>query len=472
MGAGNSLNRISTRALLDLLLARPMREDAPWHVVIGGALSEDFHDLADPRVTVMGRVSDIADFYAAIDCLVMPLAQSTGQKIRVGEAMAHDMPIVAHTHAFEGYPPADPMHGLADMPAIVAAIEDLAADSARLTRLARASARSRAMQDMLVQDGIERIEGQILDARPTFIVAARDAVLRNHGLSWHRLGAVVAMLARRGRVLVWAEVEGPPDGLTRNRLSVLAKRARLVLPPALAAEMEGAMVADQGGLDACAARVRPACVWGPPGLEVAGMRMVHDADLADGPATGPETGAASLWSGDGLHQGHAPLMLEGPGTTLWRVDDGRPVVWVVGSAHHRALLPDIALALAPWIDTPLVVWGMDNPGRDDRWQTVDKARIGLGLDRPHLAILLEPEAIEDSLALDLAAQAGCGCVIYDPAGAGRHPAVAPSVARLLGWLRLAAATWPVEGMRRPRTIPLFPDRVEGRLIDRLVGIEG
>lgn len=468
MGAGNSLNRISTRAFLDALLARQIRDAAPWHVVIGGAMSEDFRDLADPRVTVIGQVEDIADFYAACDCLVMPLAQSTGQKIRVGEALAYGMPIVAHAHAFEGYPPTDPMHGLRDMQAIVDAIEDLAGNSVRLTDLAEASAHTSALQNVLVRAGIDRIEGRMADRSPVYIVVADDDLLRSRSAAWHRLGAIVAMLARRGRVLVWAPLVGQQDSLIRGRLAILAERAQIALPASLAGVVKGAMTADPGGLDELVARARPACVWGAPGLAVAGARVVHDADLVDGPVQG----IASIRSCDMLQKGHTPLLLDGPGTRLWRVDDGRSVIWVVGSARHRALLPDIASALAPWVSMPLVVWGMGGAGHDPRWQASERAQAGLSLDRPQFAILLEPEYIEDSLPLELIGQAGCGCVIYDPEGAGRHPAVAPSVARLLGWLRLAAAVWPVEGMGRPRVIPLFPERVDGSLIDRLVAQEG
>lgn len=467
MGAANSLNRISTRALLDALLTLPPRDEAPWRVVVGGAMAEDFRDCVDPRVTVMGRVEDIAEFYAACDCLVMPLAQSTGQKIRVGEALAYGMPIVAHAHAFEGYPPTDPMHGLTDLQGIVDAIEALAQDPARLVDLARASARSSALQDALVGAALDRIEASFAHGRPVFIVAIDDALLRSRGAAWLRLGAVVAMLAARGRVLIWAPQQAPLGEGILGRLAMLAQRAQIVLPPSLVDAVEGAMKAGEGGLAELVARARPACVWGVPGLAVAGARLVHDADLVDGQVPG----FTALQSRHMRQECYAPLLLSGPGTRLWRMDNGRPVVWVVGAERHRHLLPDIAAALAPWVTTPLLVWGMGDAPPGANWQARDRFNAGAGLDRPQFAILLEPALIDDSLPLELIGQAGCGCVVYDPKGGGRHPAVAANLAGLLGWLRLAAAVWPVEGMRRPRLMPLLFDPVNAEVIDRLLAPE-
>lgn len=467
MGADNSLNRISTRALLDALLKRAAQEKAPWRVVIGGAMSDHFRGCADPRVTILGRVDDIADFYAACDCLVMPLAQSTGQKIRVGEALAYGMPIVAHAHAFEGYRATDPMHRLTDMQGMVDAIETLAGDPERLATLASASSRTSTLQDAVVHTAIDRIEARVAQGRPVFIVVVNDALLRSRGAAWLRLGAVVALLAARGRVLIWAPLVVPMSEEVRARLAVLTQQARIVLPNSLAGAVEGAMAAGPGGLEGLAARARPACVWSAPGLTFSGPRIVHDPDLSDWDGHG----YVSLQSRRVRQDNYAPLLLTGPGTPLWRTDDGRPVVWVVGAAHHRAFLPDIAAALVPWVNMPLMVWGMGDAEPGATWRAMDRANVGSGLDRPQVAILLEPALIEDRLALELIQQAGCGCVIYDPGGAGRHPAVAASLAGLLGWLRLAAAVWPVAGVKCPRVIPLLHEPIRADLIDRLLSRE-
>jgi hypothetical protein len=140
LGARNSVNLAATRAFLAALHERLRRSLLPCEVVLAGSVCDDIPERALPRyVRRLGRVAEVEAFYAEADVVLAPVAVSTGLKIRVGEALAFGRPVLALSHAFEGYPPQHPFHALPDLAALLEAMHRCVAEPALLPALAEAS---------------------------------------------------------------------------------------------------------------------------------------------------------------------------------------------------------------------------------------------------------------------------------------------------------------------------------------------
>ena len=140
LGARNSVNLSATRTFLAALHERLRRTLLPCEVVLAGSVCDDIPAETLPRyVRRLGRVADVAEFYAEADVVLAPLSVSTGLKIRVGEALSFGRPVLALEHAFEGYPPQHAFHALRDLDEVLDAMHRCVAEPALLPALAAAS---------------------------------------------------------------------------------------------------------------------------------------------------------------------------------------------------------------------------------------------------------------------------------------------------------------------------------------------
>jgi hypothetical protein len=98
--------------------------------------------LRHPNVEVVGRVTDLGEFYRSVDVVIAPMDFGTGLKIKVAEALAAGAPLLATAHATEGYPTTEPLHLLPDFQAMALELVKLAFDPKELPALA---CRSRAI---------------------------------------------------------------------------------------------------------------------------------------------------------------------------------------------------------------------------------------------------------------------------------------------------------------------------------------
>jgi glycosyltransferase involved in cell wall biosynthesis len=102
LGAYNSVNIINLRRFLAIFSRYYMIYNPPVEIVIGGNVCAGIAD-DHPFVKKLGFVDDASDFYGMIDAVIIPLEFSTGIKIKVGEALAWNVPVLATRDAFDGF---------------------------------------------------------------------------------------------------------------------------------------------------------------------------------------------------------------------------------------------------------------------------------------------------------------------------------------------------------------------------------
>jgi len=124
-------NRNGLRFLLEKVFPRVWEELPRARLALAGAGLEQ-PPSADPRVEVLGFVDDLHLAYASARCAVVPLLQGGGTPLKLIEALAHGLPVIATSRAAAGLELRDGEHCLL--------ADDAAAFAAALVRLLREGA--------------------------------------------------------------------------------------------------------------------------------------------------------------------------------------------------------------------------------------------------------------------------------------------------------------------------------------------
>lgn len=201
LGARNNLNLFNMRRFLERAVAYAANHFAPVRFVLAGSMCTDLGPLFDNEhcVEIMGPVVDIADFYKSVDVVAVPMEVSSGQKIKIGEALAFGVPLISHAHAFEGYVPSHKLHQCSSFEQMAEACVGLAFDRDGLQTLAAGCRRSWLMQSKAADTAMDRVIESITAFRPRelFVVdatrLAQDGYLQAHLLS---MGHLVSTFAR------------------------------------------------------------------------------------------------------------------------------------------------------------------------------------------------------------------------------------------------------------------------------------
>jgi len=116
IGAYNSVNIVNIGRFLATLAPYVSLYNLPVEVVIAGNVCEGI-DQDYPFIRKLGFVEDTSDFYASVDAIVAPLEFSTGIKIKTGEALARQVPVLATRNGFDGF---RPYHWTQDLQSVAA----------------------------------------------------------------------------------------------------------------------------------------------------------------------------------------------------------------------------------------------------------------------------------------------------------------------------------------------------------------
>lgn len=146
LGSGNAINVNNARAFVKVALPIIARREAPVVIRFVGMMCSKLPELEGvPGVELMGPVNTTDEFYCDVDLVIVPLAFSTGLKIKAVEAFATGMPLVAMGHALEGIPTRHPWHQCETMEEVAEVCCDVAFDPQLLKGLTDSTARTYAL---------------------------------------------------------------------------------------------------------------------------------------------------------------------------------------------------------------------------------------------------------------------------------------------------------------------------------------
>lgn len=162
LGANNAINRVNARHFVDQAIPLFRQQLAPVKIRFAGGMCGGIQDLAEiPGVELMGRVDTVEEFYQAIDVVTVPLAFSTGLKIKAVEAFSAGVPVVAMGHALEGIPVKHPYHRCHTVQELAGACMALAYDSQKLERLRAATVDTYAKVERQAEEAFDYSARQI-----------------------------------------------------------------------------------------------------------------------------------------------------------------------------------------------------------------------------------------------------------------------------------------------------------------------
>jgi glycosyltransferase involved in cell wall biosynthesis len=128
-------NQAAGRVLIEDVWPALVAADPDLRLVLAGIDPPDWLAQAalesNGRIEVTGHVPDIAPFLDSAWCSVVPQPYGSGVKGKVLSALAHGLPVVGTTIAWEGIPVVDGVHGLVadDTAAIIDSVLRLRADA-------------------------------------------------------------------------------------------------------------------------------------------------------------------------------------------------------------------------------------------------------------------------------------------------------------------------------------------------------
>ncbi len=129
-------------------------------MIIAGNVCEGIAEN-HPFARKLGYLDDSAEFYGMVDAVVIPLEFSTGIKIKVAEALAWNVPVLATRDAFDGFRAYHPtqdaptLHELCEMIVAVAYAKSRLHELAWATRkagIAAAAAQERGFAELQALD--------------------------------------------------------------------------------------------------------------------------------------------------------------------------------------------------------------------------------------------------------------------------------------------------------------------------------
>jgi glycosyltransferase involved in cell wall biosynthesis len=132
MGSDHPFNIFGLKALI-----KEFRREARWapiELLVAGNVTRHLSEEERRYVRSLGYVRSIEEFYAAVDIVVSPLDYGSGLKIKVTEAIAMGIPILATRHSAQG---TDLMGELVvpDVPALAARMADIGRQRPSFSRL-------------------------------------------------------------------------------------------------------------------------------------------------------------------------------------------------------------------------------------------------------------------------------------------------------------------------------------------------
>ena len=163
IGAHNSVNMINLRRFLETLAPYVKLYNLPVAMLIAGNVCRGI-DREYPFLRKIGFVEDIADFYESVDVIVAPLEFSTGIKIKVGEALARGIAVLATSNAFDGFRPYHSTQNLPDLASLCRAIVRVAYGELPLAELTTATRKAATSAARAQEKAVAVIADQMVTA--------------------------------------------------------------------------------------------------------------------------------------------------------------------------------------------------------------------------------------------------------------------------------------------------------------------
>lgn len=211
IGARNNINIVNTKEFLKVALPILEKYMAPVEILLAGTMCRDLQDFTHPFVRQLGHVESLDDFYEQLDIALVPMTFSTGLKIKVGEALAYGVPLIAHKHAYEGYPVCHNWQVMESLEDIAMAIVSLAHSHQELDDLKEASEKSQKALHREVSASLDHFVDVLKTQYETAMIVLPKLDSGDHSLYKLKIENVINNLNWRYRIILYYPFEVTQD---------------------------------------------------------------------------------------------------------------------------------------------------------------------------------------------------------------------------------------------------------------------
>ena len=102
IGSAHPFNVHGLLLLLEYLYQLLKNNEADFYLIVAGDVCESIPEKYNGIINKLGRIPDVNDFYNKIDIVISPVDYGSGLKIKVCEAIALNVPVIATRHSAEG----------------------------------------------------------------------------------------------------------------------------------------------------------------------------------------------------------------------------------------------------------------------------------------------------------------------------------------------------------------------------------
>jgi glycosyltransferase involved in cell wall biosynthesis len=173
LGAHNSVNIVNFRRFLSVFARYVALYNIPVEVIIAGNMCEGIAE-DHPFARKLGFLHDSAEFYGMVDAVVIPLEFSTGIKIKVAEALAWNVPVLATRDAFDGFRAYHPTQHAPTLPALCEMLVAVAYGEIPLHELAWATRKAGIAAAAAQERGFAELHGWIDTSLGPAVRACRE----------------------------------------------------------------------------------------------------------------------------------------------------------------------------------------------------------------------------------------------------------------------------------------------------------
>ncbi len=207
VGAYNNINLVNTRVFLEMALPIFEKYMVPIKILLAGSMCKGLQDIDHPFVEQLGRVESLDDFYAQLDIALVPMTFSTGLKIKVGEALAYGVPLIAHAHAYEGYPVYHAWQTMESLEAVVEAAVEVAYDYRIIGNLQEASVTSHQALHSEVTKTLDHFISKLKEKCRTALMILPELDVGDYSLLKHNIEDIIKTLKEEYRIIFYYPYE-------------------------------------------------------------------------------------------------------------------------------------------------------------------------------------------------------------------------------------------------------------------------
>ncbi|BFM06782.1 glycosyltransferase [Halioxenophilus aromaticivorans] len=184
IGAANNINKYNFESFYHNAI-KVFSEFIPaLKVYIAGSVCSELDILENEYFEFCGYVEKLDEFYADVDVLVIPMAFSTGLKIKVAEAISFGKPFLSHLHASEGFDLVDDCHKLQSFEAMALELTRIAYDPDRLSAMREESLIAKKNVAVRIEEEIQYIVSQLTKRCHAVVVVPKQYGDKSSVLHW------------------------------------------------------------------------------------------------------------------------------------------------------------------------------------------------------------------------------------------------------------------------------------------------